>query len=90
MKRIFYYLWIVCVIIGLPIIAYMITYVPALAFPMSEHINIIFLVPFIIIILLATPYWILKICMHVAHKIDPREKEMRIEDLPKDQNQLNP
>jgi hypothetical protein len=55
--------------------------------PMSQDSmfsNLIFTL-FIIALGLAVPYWMLKFSIHRAHLYNPQEKEIRLEDLPKDQ-----
>lgn len=38
---------------------------------------------------LVVPYLALKLLMHIAHRINPNERELHLRDIPKDQEQLN-
>jgi hypothetical protein len=37
---------------------------------------------------LVVPYWMLKTGVHEAHRLDPREREITLADLPKDKSQV--
>ncbi len=44
---------------------------------------------FIIFAGLTVPYWVLKLSVHAAHERDPREKEVRLKDIPKDKDDMD-
>lgn len=91
MARKLHSLWLITFIIALPIIGYGISYAMVQVFPMSEQGDILraLFVFLIILLLLAVPYFMLKLSMHVAHKNNPREREMYLADMPKDKDQLD-
>lgn len=85
--RIFY---IIAVIVLLPLLGYGIPYGLNLAVPMSENGTPyhLFYYIFLIAVVLAVPYWMLKLMSRAAHKVNPEEKEMQLEDVPKDKEEM--
>ncbi len=42
-----------------------------------------------IAILLAVPYWMLKLGSRAEREVDPKERELKLKDIPKDLDQLH-
>lgn len=73
------------------VISYAIAHGLVLLYPPSEQ-NAGFhaiLTLLLILILLAAPYFALKLMSHAAHLKNPEEKEIHLRDFPKDKKQFN-
>jgi len=47
-----------------------------------------FIYVFIMLILLAVPFWMMQLMWHIAHIVDPHEKEAHLRDFLKDADQM--
>ncbi|NBO17822.1 MAG: hypothetical protein EBV03_01080 [Proteobacteria bacterium] len=59
--------------------------------PPSQHGGIYYglLTVFFSVLLLAVPYWMLKLGSRARHDANHRERELTLKDIPKDKDQLN-
>lgn len=62
-------------------------YMLSFAFPDSSA-GQLFTMALFAVIVLAVPYWVIKLMTKDAHLRNPREKEMHLRDIPKDKDQL--
>ena len=81
---------IMAVVIILPIAGYSIAYGLTLVAPMgaSSTFYHLFYTVLVIAIGLGVPYWMLKLVSRVAHGVNTEEKEMQLDDIPKDKDQM--
>ena len=77
--------------IALPLIGYAVTYGIAIGGDISgqDSASVGIFYFFMILALLAVPYWMVKLFAHAGHTINPREKEFTLGDVPKDKQQLD-
>lgn len=84
--------WLIIGILILPPIAYALAHLAVMAFIPHGEISVfpILLVTALITVgLLIVPYWMLKLLTRAAHKNNPREKELKLTDIPKYQEELD-
>jgi hypothetical protein len=74
----------------IPVAGYSLMHSMFYVLPMSEDSTgmHLFLTLFIIALGLCVPYWMLMAMAHKAHLSDPREREMHLKDIPKDEQEL--
>jgi uncharacterized membrane protein YqjE len=77
------------VVLLIAFIGYAVMHLLVYVLPLSQNttgMNAVFTV-IIIALGLSVPYWMLKFGIHQARMHDPREKEMTLKDLPKNQDE---
>lgn len=82
--------YIILTIILLPILGYGVTHyvTETLSLTGDEMLTLVLLYAAMIAILLTIPYLMLKLLFHQAHLENPDEVELKMKDIPKDQDQL--
>lgn len=78
-------------VIALPVLGYALAHGFTLAVPPSEHGGWYFglLTLFFALLLMAVPFWMLKLGSRARHDVNSHEREMELKDIPKDKDQLN-
>ena len=82
---------LVLIVIALPVVGYAVAHGLTFVFPPSQYGSLYygFLTVFFAVILLAVPYWMLKLGSRARHDANPKERELTLKDIPKDKDQLN-